>query len=169
MIRPCKRRRVSINPEYTYFKPRGRHVADLELVDLQIDELEALRLKDYANFDQDEAARKMRISTSTFQRILGNARKKVAEALLHGKAISINEREEVINMPGGDGTGPQGQGPGVGAGRGAGKGLGRNAGFGGPAVECICPACNARAPKKPRVPCAQMTCPKCGENMVRGR
>ena len=55
------------------------------------DELEALRLCDFKNLDQVEAAKKMRISQSTLQRILSSARQKVAEALTEGKAIKIKK------------------------------------------------------------------------------
>jgi len=60
-------------------------------VDLGRDELEALRLCDFKNLDQVEAAKKMRISQSTLQRILSSARQKVAEALTEGKAIKIKK------------------------------------------------------------------------------
>jgi len=63
----------------------------LEEVDLGIDELEALRLCDLKDLEQKEAANKMKISQSTLQRILTSARKKVAEALINGKAIKITK------------------------------------------------------------------------------
>ena len=59
------------------------------LVTIQVDELEALRLCDLENLDQDEAAKKMNVSRGTFQRILYSARYKSAEALCEGKRISI--------------------------------------------------------------------------------
>ena len=70
-------------------------------------------------------------------------------------------------MPRGDGTGPLGQGPGVGRGMGLGKGRGkrgRGAGFGG---FCVCPACETKVAHQAGIPCASMTCPKCGVRMVR--
>ena len=65
----------------------------LEEVDLSMDELEALRLCDYKNLEQTEAAKGMKISQSTLQRILTSARQKVAEALIKGKAIKIRKRD----------------------------------------------------------------------------
>ncbi|PIQ98493.1 MAG: hypothetical protein COV64_01000, partial [Candidatus Nealsonbacteria bacterium CG11_big_fil_rev_8_21_14_0_20_39_9] len=53
------------------------------------DELEALRLCDLENLEQTEAAKKMKVSQSTLQRILTSAHKKIAEALIEGKAIKI--------------------------------------------------------------------------------
>jgi len=63
----------------------------LEEVDLSMDELEALRLCDLENLEQTEAAKKMKVSQSTLQRILTSARKKVALALVEGKAIKISK------------------------------------------------------------------------------
>ncbi|PJB83295.1 hypothetical protein CO087_02055, partial [Candidatus Wolfebacteria bacterium CG_4_9_14_0_8_um_filter_39_46] len=78
-------------PNVTYFKPRAVPLSLLEEVDLDIDELEALRLCDFKNLEQIEAAKKMKVSQSTLQRILTSAHKKVAEALIEGKAIKIRK------------------------------------------------------------------------------
>jgi len=91
MARPIKPRRVLFDPDVVYFKPRAVPLSMLEEVDLSIDELEALRLCDLEDFEQEEAAKKMTISQSTLQRILTSARKKVAEALIGGKAIKIRK------------------------------------------------------------------------------
>jgi predicted DNA-binding protein (UPF0251 family) len=63
-----------------------RHLAEVKL---SHDELEALRLADYQGLDQIKAAKKMKISQSTFQRILTSARQKASEGLVKGKAIRI--------------------------------------------------------------------------------
>ena len=89
MVRPLKPRKVLFDPNAVYFKPRAIPLSMLEEVDLNIDELEALRLCDLKDLEQEEAAKKMKISQSTLQRILVSARKKVAEALTEGKAIKI--------------------------------------------------------------------------------
>ena len=91
MTRPLKPRRIFFDPNVTYFKPRAVPLSLLEEVDLDIDELEALRLCDFKNLEQIEAAKKMKISQSTLQRILTSAHKKVAEALIKGKAIKIRK------------------------------------------------------------------------------
>jgi hypothetical protein len=59
---------------------------------LSIDELESLRLCDYKNLEQKEAAKRMKISQATLWRILTSARKKVAGALIEGKAIKIRKK-----------------------------------------------------------------------------
>ena len=63
----------------------------LEEVVLLPDEVEALKLYEVNGFDQTQAANKMKISQPTFARILGMANKKVAEALIKGKAIRIEK------------------------------------------------------------------------------
>ena len=90
--RPIKPRRVSFDPNVTYFKPRAIPLSMLEEIDLKVDELEALRLCDLENLEQKEAAKKMKISQSTLSRILRSARKKIAEALIEGKAIKIRKK-----------------------------------------------------------------------------
>jgi len=91
MTRPLKPRRIFFDPRVIYFKPRAIPLSTLEEVELAADELEALRLCDFKNLEQIEAAKKMKISQSTLQRILASAHKKVAEALIEGKAIKIRK------------------------------------------------------------------------------
>ena len=94
MVRPIKKRLIRFNPNVTYFKPRVVPLAILEEVDLTMDELEVIRLCDFKNLDQIAAAKKMKISQSTLQRILTSAHQKIAEALIKGKAIRINKINE---------------------------------------------------------------------------
>lgn len=89
MGRQRLRRKVSFIPLITCFKPAGIPPADLEEVQLLIEEAEAIRLKDIEGLEQEECACKMSISRSTFSRILDSARKKTADALLNGKTIRI--------------------------------------------------------------------------------
>lgn len=53
------------------------------------EEIESLRLKNIKDLDQTQAAKKMGVSQSTFQRILTSAYKKVSEALIEGKELKI--------------------------------------------------------------------------------
>ncbi|MBD3318703.1 DUF134 domain-containing protein [Candidatus Woesearchaeota archaeon] len=89
MPRPRKRRNIRYNPSITYYKPRGVPLKELQEVTLTIEELEALRLKNVEDKDQTTAAQSMNISQSTFHRILLSAYKKIANALVTGKAIKI--------------------------------------------------------------------------------
>jgi len=89
MPRPPKCRRVKFFPKHTYFKPAGIPLRELKEEILTVEEIEALRLKDLEGLEQEECAQSMSISRPTFQRILVEARKKVAKALIYGKAIRI--------------------------------------------------------------------------------
>jgi len=89
MPRPRLCRRISFNPNITYFKPQGVPMRFLEVIELTTEEAEALRLRNIKNLEQEEAAKKMNTSQSTFQRILSSAYKKITEALIEGKAIKI--------------------------------------------------------------------------------
>jgi len=89
MSRPPKCRRVAFLPNVTYFKPAGVPLRALEEICLSIEEAEAIRLKDLEGLEQEQGAEKMNISRPTFQRVLASAREKIADALLHGKAIRI--------------------------------------------------------------------------------
>lgn len=91
MTRPIKPRFIRYDPQVKYFKPRGIPLRFLNEVCLGKDEIEALRLCNFKNLEQTEAAKKMKISQSTLQRILVSAHQKIAQALIQGKAIKINE------------------------------------------------------------------------------
>jgi uncharacterized protein len=89
MSRPKKSRCVGCTPNSCYFKPKGIPIVDLEEVFLNLDELEAIRLADYEGRYHVDAAREMKVSRATFGRIVNDARRKVAEALIQGKALRI--------------------------------------------------------------------------------
>jgi len=61
----------------------------LDVVELTPEEIESYRLRHINDLDQSDAAKKMNTSTSTYQRILYSAYKKIADALINGKAIKI--------------------------------------------------------------------------------
>ena len=89
MPRPKCCRNVCGVPDKNYFKPRGIPISQLEEVVLNLDEYEALRLADYEELYQEEAAARMNISRQTFGRIIGVAHKKIADVLMNGKALKI--------------------------------------------------------------------------------
>lgn len=91
MPRPEKKRRIRCCPASYYFKPGGVPISDLEEIPLAADEMEAIRLADLNELFHEEAAEKMNISRATFGRILMRAHKKIADAIINGKAISIAE------------------------------------------------------------------------------
>lgn len=90
MVRPRKLRHVFAEPDVTYFKPRGVCLRELEEIELNVDELEAVRLKDSEGLEQKEVAKRMGISQPSLHRLLASARKKISHALVNGKAIKIH-------------------------------------------------------------------------------
>lgn len=89
MPRPRHCRRVWQLPQANYYKPRGIPLSVLEEVTLTVDEFEAIRLTDLEGLYQADAAEKMNISRQTLGRILESAHKKIADALVNGKALLI--------------------------------------------------------------------------------
>lgn len=112
-------RRVERPPEVTYFKPAGAPVRLLQEIALTLDEFEALRLADYEGLYQEQAAEKMGVSRPTFSRIVESARKKIADALVNGRALRI-----------GGGPVMPAPGPAFGGGRRGGHGGGHGCGRG---------------------------------------
>jgi len=159
-------------PDFTYFKPAGIRMTELEEVVLTVDEFEAVRLKDLEGLEQEEVAKKMDISQPTLHRLILSARRKIAEAIVKGKAIKI---EGGAYMVAGRGMG-RGPGRGLGMGRrtgagigGGGRGLGGGPYAAGPGGTCVCPKCKHEISHSVGTPCYQIRCPKCGTQMVRGR
>ncbi|NPV27887.1 MAG: DUF134 domain-containing protein [Firmicutes bacterium] len=99
MPRPTKARKVGFVPTVTYFKPVGIELTGLDEVQLGIDELEALRLKDFLGMEQQECAEQMNLAQSSFQRILALARSKVAYALVEGLPIRIEGGNYQVFVP----------------------------------------------------------------------
>jgi len=93
MARPKNPRRVAVGPVATYYKPRGIPMGSLEEVGLNLDEFEAIRLADLEGMYQQPAAEAMGVSRQTFARMLESGRRKVADALVHGKALRIEGLE----------------------------------------------------------------------------
>lgn len=98
MPRPTKPRVIDFVPENAYFLPLGVPKCNLEEIQLKLEELEAMRLKDIENLSQEECAVKMNVSRQTFQIIIDEARKKVAIALTGGKAINIQGGNYTMNI-----------------------------------------------------------------------
>ena len=88
MRRRC-RRRISHNFKDVYFKPRGIPLRDLKEIKISDEEIEVLRLRYLEKTDQREAAEKMGISQSQYQRDLTSVLEKITKALIEGYAIDI--------------------------------------------------------------------------------
>jgi len=163
MGRPRICRRIFFNPYITHFKPAGVLLRNMESSILTRDELEAIRLIDFEKIGQNKARKEMKISQPTLSRILKNAREKLADAVVNGKAIKIK---------GGDFKMVQPRGRGLGLGRGQGLGVGGRGRMGGmaagPGGKCVCSKCGYSEPQVRGSPCMNKKCPKCGSKMTRG-
>jgi predicted DNA-binding protein (UPF0251 family) len=87
--RPFSCRRIAGRPAASIFKPVGIPVRELEEVVMTLDEFEAMRLASLDGLYQEQAAEQMNISRPTFSRIIESAHRKMADALVHGKALRI--------------------------------------------------------------------------------
>jgi predicted DNA-binding protein (UPF0251 family) len=94
--RPRKPRCVRDEPAYAFFKPQGIPLRELEVVSLSVEELEALRLADIEELYQEDAAVQMEVSRPTFHRVLKEAHRKVATALVDGKALGIEGGDYIL-------------------------------------------------------------------------
>lgn len=97
MPRPRRKRIISCNPVDYFYKPQGIKLKELQQITLSHDQLEALRLADVQDLEQTDAAELMNISRSTFSRLVSEARKITATALINGWAIKIEGGDFEIN------------------------------------------------------------------------
>lgn len=84
---------------YNLYKPSGIPLAQLQITELGLDELEAMRLCDAEGHQQEAAAEAMGVSRGTIQRLLESGRQKTIDALVHGKAISFADADHVCIGP----------------------------------------------------------------------
>lgn len=93
MSRPKCCRTIGWLPERRYFSPAGLAVPPRDEVALSLDEFEALRLAHYEGMYHEQAAAMMHVSRATFGRIIESAQHKIADFLVHGKALRITGGE----------------------------------------------------------------------------
>ncbi len=89
MPRPRKRRKVCRLPEISRYGPLTATPAEEAAIIMSVDEYEAIRLIDLEDFTQEQCADQMGIARTTVQRIYGDARRKAAQSLVHGKILKI--------------------------------------------------------------------------------
>jgi len=106
MPRPRKWRRVCSLPDTNRFGPIGRPMDWENVVSMTVDEYETIRLIDLEGFTQEKCAEQMEISRTTVQGIYSGARKRLADALVHGKVLSIEGGEFLLCDGQGRGCGP---------------------------------------------------------------
>ena len=90
MPRPKKHRHCHKYEGDRVFKPRSIPMSQLEVISLELDELEAMRLCDHDELDQTAAGSRMGLSRGTVQRLLRSGSSKVHQALLNNAALIIN-------------------------------------------------------------------------------
>ncbi|MGI6090105.1 MAG: DUF134 domain-containing protein [Saccharofermentanales bacterium] len=93
MARPMKWRKVCSLPDSNRFGPLDSTVDNQNLIQMTVDEYEAIRLIDLEGFTQEECAKQMNIARSTVQGIYVGARKKLADSLVNGKVLLIGGGE----------------------------------------------------------------------------
>lgn len=89
MPRPPKSRTVCGLPGSRRFGPHDPPAGARDRVEMTVDEYETLRLIDLDGLTQQECAGRMGIARTTVQGIYDRARRKVADALVHGKELQI--------------------------------------------------------------------------------
>jgi len=92
MGRNKKERECSFKPKYTIFSPSPSN--ENGFMELNGDEMEAIFLMDYQGLYQEDAAKNMHISRPTLSRIIKNARKKIATALVLGYQLQIIDNKD---------------------------------------------------------------------------
>jgi predicted DNA-binding protein (UPF0251 family) len=88
MVRPRKPRRIGYQPKEDSYNPCKE-----KCIELGYEELEAIRLMDYQDLTQQEAADLMAVGRTTLQSIYKSDRAKVARALIENISISYVDNE----------------------------------------------------------------------------
>ena len=87
MPRPVRCRRIEHMPVYRSFSPDD--ITAGESVRMTVDEYEAVRLLDAEGLTQEVCADRMNVARTTVTAIYDSARKKIADAIVHGKRLLI--------------------------------------------------------------------------------
>ena len=95
--RKKKVRFIQKMPEIVQFSPRGKAGRPND-IELRLDQFEALKLADLQGYSQAEGAASMGISRPTFGRILREARKILATALVNGMIIHIRTGDVQVGV-----------------------------------------------------------------------
>ena len=95
--RKKKVRYIQKMPEIVQFSPRGKPGRPNE-IELRLDQYETIKLADLQGYSQTEGATSMGISRPTFGRILREARKILASALINGMIIHIRTGDVQVGV-----------------------------------------------------------------------
>lgn len=89
MPRPCRARRVCAEPECRAFAPESFGSSADEVVNLLVEEYEAIRIVDFEKRTHEQCAVQMGVSRTTVTEIYERARFKLADAIVNGKRLLI--------------------------------------------------------------------------------
>lgn len=97
MPRPCKQRRVCMEPSCRRFGPKGiKTCGEEQKIPMTVDEFEVIRLIDLNGMKQEECAAQMQVARTTVQAIYESARKKLAQCLVNGKELNIDGGDIIV-------------------------------------------------------------------------
>jgi uncharacterized protein len=97
MPRPCKQRRICMEPQCSRFGPKGVKMCGSEnRIMLTLDEYEAIRLIDLEGKMQEDCAARMDVARTTVQAIYANARRKIADSIINGKELVIQGGDIIL-------------------------------------------------------------------------
>jgi uncharacterized protein len=97
MPRPCKQRRVCMEPTCHRFGPKGiKTCGEGQRVPMTLDEFETVRLIDLEGMTQEACAVQMQVARTTVQAIYESARSKIAQCLVNGKELDIDGGDVVV-------------------------------------------------------------------------
>lgn len=91
MPRPQKWRNVCAMPRCNRFSPRNGGQGGV--VEMTVDEYEAVRLIDLEGLTQEQCAGQMHVARTTVQAIYRSARKKLADCIVNGRPLVIGGGE----------------------------------------------------------------------------
>ena len=98
MARTPRCRRISGYPDYWSFAPQGE--GPRETIMMRLDEFECIRLIDREKLTKEQCAERMGVARTTVTNIYESARRKLAEALVDGKALRIGGGSYQLDDPG---------------------------------------------------------------------
>ncbi len=96
MPRPRKGRRICAMPDQIRFGPMDKKVVEEDFIQMMVDEYEVIRLIDFEGLNQSECAEQMKVARTTVQRIYNDARRKLAEVIVNGKALKIEGGDYIL-------------------------------------------------------------------------
>lgn len=88
MPRPKIKKMVCDGPKFNKFSPEKSGIKR-NIIKMNVEEYEVIRLIDYENLTQEECALQMQVSRPTVQLLYSEARKKIASMLVNGDEIAI--------------------------------------------------------------------------------